>query len=593
MAKNVMKMLKPSPKRGKNAFDLSHRHICGANFGELLPITCLETVPGDYFEVNCADLLRAMPMVTSPFLRAKQHIDFWFVPYTDLWHNFNAFITQKEQPQSAALKNARYCPHFGLGHLADIYQDPEDYNVGDDIIGRDWKDGCKKLFGLLGYGDITGMPGSSQINPMPDANLWRIAAYNYIWYNEYRQSYYDDGKNLLDTNPAMLFNFDDLPCDTYTNADIRLGNITYGDTRLAAMFQMRYRCWKKDLFTGLMPSTQFGDVSAVNFANGTLFKNAYVKSITENSTGRQLRFDNETSLLSTFGNQTTGADSNHVGIQLVNPDGVPYSIVALRSGSDTPPNFDILALRNAQAVQIWRENALRSGNRVNDNMNGHFGEYPSYQRDHRPVYIGSYDEVLNISDVNATAQTGTGGNESLGDVAGKGLSSLDSRKLKFQCNDFGVIMGIFSLLPEAEYNATGIDRPNQLIDRFDYFAPEMENLGLEAVSSLNFLVTPSSTQSVLGYAPRYFAYKTRLDKVFGEFMTNKSLQIWASPKFDVYQALSISSSVLPLKVLYVNPSIFDVNFVADAETIGEQFLCDFFFNVEAVRPMTVLGLPTA
>ena len=89
MPKNVMKMLKPSPKRGKNAFDLSHRHILGANFGELLPITTLETVPGDYFEINCADLLRAMPMVTSPFMRAKQHIDFWFVPYTDLWHQYS------------------------------------------------------------------------------------------------------------------------------------------------------------------------------------------------------------------------------------------------------------------------------------------------------------------------------------------------------------------------------------------------------------------------------------------------------------------------------------------------------------------------
>ena len=32
------------------------------------------------------------------------------------------------------------------------------------------------------------------------------------------------------------------------------------------MFQMRYHQWKKDLFTGLMPSPQFGAVSEVNIS---------------------------------------------------------------------------------------------------------------------------------------------------------------------------------------------------------------------------------------------------------------------------------------------------------------------------------------
>ena len=82
MAKNVMKQLKPSANLGRNAFDLSHRNVFTANFGELLPCCCIETVPSeDYIEIKPSDLVRAMPLVTSPFLRAKQHIDFWFVPY--------------------------------------------------------------------------------------------------------------------------------------------------------------------------------------------------------------------------------------------------------------------------------------------------------------------------------------------------------------------------------------------------------------------------------------------------------------------------------------------------------------------------------
>lgn len=563
MAKNVMKMLKPSPKRGKNAFDLSHRHVLGANFGELLPVTCLETVPGDYFEINCADLLRAMPMVTSPFLRAKQHIDFWFVPYTDLWHQFNAFITSKEQPMSSAMREAVAVPHVNITTIQTAFANAVSNSI-KDIHGIDFLDGAVKLFDLLGYGKFAVSAGSGQT--MPDVNMWRLAAYNYIWYNEYRQQYYDDGSRLLTSghSPAVLFNFDDFTCDNYTDADIA-NEDSYYISRLQAMFQMRYRTWKKDLYTGLMPSTQFGNVSVVSAAVDSL---------------------------------VTGTATLSGAFDSINQHSSNSNIYGIKSGTTSyfvakAQNFDILALRQAQAVQIWRENALRSGNRINDNMRGHYGDVPSYQRDHRPTYIGSYDAVLNISDINATAQTGTGGNESLGDVAGKGLSSLDSKKLKFQCNDFGVIIGMFSLLPEAEYNADGIERCNQLLDRYDYFSPEMENLGLEAVSSQNFLNSTVENAKVIGYAPRYYAYKTKLDKCFGEFKTNGSLQIWCSPKYDVNAAISTNYGAIALSTLYVNPSIFNVNFVADVQTIKEQFMCDFFFDVEAVRAMTVLGLPTA
>ena len=258
MPKNVMKMLKPSPKRGKNAFDLSHRHILGANFGELLPITTLETVPGDYFEINCADLLRAMPMVTSPFMRAKQHIDFWFVPYTDLWHQFNAFITEKTQPQSTALLKSAACPHMSIDAFKAALAAGSSIT---DIHGNAWSVGAKKLFNLLGYGNADQLGSGTY----PDVNMWRIAAYNYIWYNEYRQQYYDDGTRLLPSNhnASYLFSFDNMRCDNYANAAFEGENLNYG-TILQAMFQMRYRCWKKDLYTGLMPPTQFGSVSTVD-----------------------------------------------------------------------------------------------------------------------------------------------------------------------------------------------------------------------------------------------------------------------------------------------------------------------------------------
>ena len=552
MPKNVMKLLKPSPHRARNDFDLSHRHVYTANFGELLPSTCIETVPGDHIVMHASNLLRAIPLVTSPFLRAKQHIDLWFVPYRDLWHNFDQFMVQKDQPVSSALKGSLFIPHVELKEL---------WNKGldagyTDVVGRQQDIGAGKILNLLGYGDNFTSANS------PKVNMFRLAAYNYIWYNEYRQKYFDDGSRLMPSgaNVAGLFNFDDLDCTSQANADFVAVHSTSSDAYLRAMCQIRYRTWKKDLFTGLMPSTQFGAVSSVSVSGAVLQGNlsAYVVKSSSSDAGK-VSYDPSQFLVSSAQNKLTTATS-----------------------------MDVLSLRRSEAIQIWRENALRAGNRVSDNMRAHYGVESDF-RDHRPTYLGSVSAPLNIGDVMATANSTTGVNNSVGDIAGKGLSSLDEKVFTFDSKDFGVIMAIHSVLPEAEYNASGIDRCNQLLESEDFFIPEYENLGLEAVSSSTFVATPPNISLVIGYAPRYYGYKTKLDKCFGSFMTGGINAPWCTPKYDVASAL-LSPNVMPLECLYVNPKLFDVNFSV-AVSVQDQFLCDVYYDVDAVRPMSVVGLP--
>lgn len=554
MPKNVMKLLKPSPHRARNDFDLSHRHIMGANFGELIPATCLETVPGDHIEMHVSDLLRCVPMVTSPFLRAKQHLDVWFVPYHDLWHQFDNFITKKAQPVSSAMKDFAFLPWM---YQYDLWDNALS-SAKNDAVGRQQALGARRILNYLGYSStLVGDASAKNVK----VNPFRIAAYNYIWYNEYRQQYYDDGTNLMPngSNPALLFNFDNLTCDTEANAEVN-ANL------YEAMTQMRYRTWKKDLFTGLLPSTQFGNVSTVQTS---LPKNFYIQNAVASS----------------------GSVSTDSSGSLQSGNNAIWRLNA--SSSSVSPSVDVLQLRRSEAVQIWRENALRAGNRVKDNMRAHYG-VESDMRDHRPTYLGSVDAPLNIGDVMATSNSTFSGNSNpntnVGDVAGKGLSSLDQKVFKFDAKDFGVIMVMFSMLPEAEYNAGGISRPNQLLDAEDFFTPEYENLGLEAVSSQTFRNVVVNDARVIGYAPRYWAYKTKLDKVYDKFQTGGINSMWCSPKYDVTVNLGQPGYTIPLSVLYVNPAIFDVNFNVSIANV-EQFLCDFYFDVDAVRPMSVVGLP--
>lgn len=580
MPKNVMKMLKPKATLGRNDFDLSHRTVFPASFGELIPGMCVETTPGDKIKVRISDLVRAVPMVTSPFLRAKQHVDVWFVPYNMMWSRFNEFITDKDEPSSSSLNDRLYVPHVGMQSIIQAISSWAN-------TGLNFKDihGVHNARAVARNLDLLGLPGSyilkaigntsdqTYINQFTQkVNLWRIAAYNLIWYREYRQQYYDDGKYLLPTSIAALskgasylFNFDDLPCDTEAHADISHIN----QYLLEALVQPRFRTWKKDIFTGLMPSTQFGNVSVVSIVDDTI------------------SFVNPTNINTSFESASISKSSGKFVSLKGSGSG---SLLRVDNGS-----VDILSLRKSEAIQRWRENALRAGNQIEDNFEAHYGRKPKSHMQCHPQHLGSFSSPLNVGDVNATAQTGASTNGILGDVAGKGIMSFDgSEEISFESSDFGVMMAIYSILPEAEYNANNIDRMNALLEKEDYFIPEYENLGLEAVGGS--VISVNGAPSVLGYAPRYFGYKQKHDRCVGQFM-NFTMQgsntafggmyrQWCSPKYDVDRTYGS----IPLSLLYVNPAIYDVNITA-AYSLSDQFLVDFYCDVDAIRHMTVSGMP--
>lgn len=644
MPKNVMKLLKPSPHRQRNDFDLSHRHVLDANFGELLPATCIETVPGDNITLHASDLLRNIPFVSSPFLRAKQHLDVWFVPYHDLWHQFDAFITKKSEPVSSAFKGTAYCPWFDQNGMFNAINSA----IESDIVGRPLAERSYYLLQLLGYGDIKDHHGGGTASGTYKVNPFRLAAYNYIWYNEYRQQYYDDGSRILNTSTtsvANLFNFDACACNSLESAVVYSSLVNSDDKRrlLRAMSQMRYRCWKKDLFTGLLPATQFGNVSTLSGGSVTGLTAAFTgTAATINSTNAaSVDVNGTTGVLNEFyGNvesetysvgdhpsldlSVTGVNelstydvitgkpivqgqrsssymhgSVEVGGTSINANGVnvsasytPAGSVSLNSDTGTL-SFDVLALRKAEAVQIWRENALRAGNHIKDNMMAHYGVASDFN-DHRPTYLGSVSAPLNISDIATTANSSSGINDTVGDIAGKGLSSLSEKVFKFHAKDFGVIMVMLSILPEAEYDATGIDRMNQLLEAEDFFIPEYENLGLEAVGAINIASGYEGKpveNTVIGYAPRYYGYKQKMDKVFGEFIGTGLFRSWSSQRTDVsdWYSRTVMPST-PLQFMYVNPALYDANFNVGI-SVCPQFLCDMYFDVDAVRPMSVIGLP--
>lgn len=98
--------------------------------------------------------------------------------------------------------------------------------------------------------------------------------------------------------------------------------------------------------------------------------------------------------------------------------------------------------------------------------------------------------------------------------------------------------------------------------------------------------------NVYGYAPNGYKWKTRIDKAYASFKSGHSMSSWVSVRRDLQNI--INSGSIPISYFYVNPSCLDSIFYAanDGTDSTCQFLVNLNFNVKAVRPMPVLGLPS-
>lgn len=77
MANKIFRdMLNPQKKLVRNGFDRSYLNNFTAKIGELLPVMCVETVPGSHYEIKVADFMRTIPMRQAAFIRSNQHFDF-------------------------------------------------------------------------------------------------------------------------------------------------------------------------------------------------------------------------------------------------------------------------------------------------------------------------------------------------------------------------------------------------------------------------------------------------------------------------------------------------------------------------------------
>lgn len=563
--------LKNSVKR--NGFDLSFKNAFTAKVGELLPIMCKEVYPGDKFNIRGQAFTRTQPVNSAAYSRLREYYDFYFVPYRLLWNMAPTFFTNMPDPHHAASPTTSVSlderhPWFTffdlmeyLGNLNSLSGTYEKYKK--NFFGFSRLELTCKLLNYLNYGigkdyESIKVPGDSDnilLSPFP------LLAYQKICEDYFRDDQWQSAapyRYNLDYLYSMRNGYH-IPIHSFTNDDFK--NPT--------MFDLNYCNFQKDYFTGMLPKAQYGEVSVASPLVGDIA----IES------GSSLSF------------QSTPATGSNT---------ISAGVLTLQGQDMTTAGLSVLALRQAECLQKWREIAQSGRMDYQTQMQKHFNVSPSETLSGHCKYLGGWTSNLDISEVVNTNLTG----DNQADIQGKGTGTLNGNKVDFEAKEHGIIMCIYHCLPLLDWSINRIARQNFKTAFTDYAIPEFDSIGMQQLYASEMIFgledLPEDPTSInMGYVPRYADLKTSIDEIHGSFID--TLVSWVSPLTESYLSAyrqackdaGFSDITMTYNFFKVNPHIVDNIFgvQADSTINTDQLLINSFFDIKAVRNFDYNGLP--
>lgn len=542
----------------RNAFDLSFTSKFTASVGMLLPCFCKEVNPNEHFRINPEMFLRTVPLNSAAYVRLKQYCEFYFVPTRLLWRSFPQFISGTSNEFSQGIFDGSKFGSVPSVNFGDLLTFLSSTSQLPDSAGYNFKNGAVRILDLLGYGiNVSNVDSLIAANKTKkfnfNVNPFRFFAYQKIYSDYYRNAQYEsinlNAWNIDNINPAS-------------------GSTPLVSPLVAPMLYLRYRDWKKDYFNAVSPSFQGND-----------FMNALFTPIVFPSAGQDVNA-NPTS----WGNKNVNYQG---GLSINQPSG----------GSSA--GITVANLRSAYALdKLYRLMSSAKDGSYSEQMKVRFGVV-SPDDDWKSKFIGAIDAPVTIGDVTTTSDTYDESSQSgaiPGTLYGNGWSQSRGN-IDFTAKEHGIIMGIFSILPECDYQSDQLDAFNTKLNREDFFVPEFADLGKQPTPIYQFKFTKDTDMSkVLGWNLRYSEYKTSLDMVHGVFNSddkfqNQSYNAWVAPRNQSLAQYSNGATVSFFKAL---PSVLNQIMVQqyDGTEQTDQFLVNAGFNVQAIRPMSIYGEPS-
>lgn len=601
----------------RSGFDIGRKNAFTAKVGEILPVYWDISMPGDKYKFNVEYFTRTQPVETSAYTRLREYFDFYAVPLRLLWKSAPSVLTQMQdinQIQALSLTQnlslGTYLPSLPLESFfqAITFLNGQSSIPGNstsfkNMFGFSRSDCSYKLLSYLGYGNFIksapsvgnrwwstslklsdGLSYTQQYIQNSVVNLFPLLAYQKIYQDFFRWSQWEN------SNPSSY------NVDYYTGVAPSLvsslpsydSNYWKSDT----MFDLKYCNWNKDMLMGVLPNSQFGDVAVINLE----LPGGDLKAGFRTTDGKFISAVTNAPL--TTANSSTG---------LSTPGVVSGSTVALKAPlisdlSALRSQFTVLALRQAEALQRWKEISQSGDSDYREQIRKHFGVNLPQVLSNMCTYIGGISRNLDISEV-VNNNLAADGDTAV--IAGKGVG-VGNGSFTYTTDEHCVVMCIYHAVPLLDYTITGQDGQLLVTDAESLPIPEFDNIGMEVLPMTQIFNSPKASIVNLfnaGYNPRYFNWKTKLDVVNGAFTT--TLKSWVSPVTESllsgwfgfgYKEGDVNQNnkvVLNYKFFKVNPSVLNSIFgvAADSTWDTDQLLVNSYIGCYVARNLSRDGVP--
>jgi hypothetical protein len=492
-------------KPARSGFDWSEHFSFTAKAGELLPVYWKFILPGTKVNLNLSSFSRTMPVNTAAYTRVKEYYDWYFVPFRLITKSLGqALVQMQDQPVQATslLQNKTVTldlPWTSCGSMFNLVNYAATTLPGLDkdknLNGFSKAATTAKLLRYLRFGNCyytstpNEMPTNKNFGLSSKDNFNLLAAkntaFNIIPLAAYQKIYCDHFRFEQWENACpYTYNF-----DYYNGGDVFSSVISNPEDFWSNdnILSLRYANYPKDLFMGMMPSSQFGSVATVTCVNSG------------STSGRLINLYRNSNIVA------SAASTNPVVLKQSPANSVvvddPYGV----SFNNLKIQFDVLSFRIAEATQKWKEVTQCAKQGYKEQLEAHFNVKLSEALSDHCRYIGGTSSGITISEVlNTNLDTGDA------NIKGKGVGGSFGSET-FETNEHGILMCIYHTVPVLDYLRSGQDL--QLLHTLatDLPIPEFDHIGMEAlpVESLfneNTIAGNSIISSipVLGYVPRSF-----------------------------------------------------------------------------------------
>lgn len=254
------------------------------------------------------------------------------------------------------------------------------------------------------------------------------------------------------------------------------------------------------------------------------------------------------------------------------------------------------ALRALRSLTNYVVRNRIAGYRTIDRFMAQFGQKLDYTQTNRCVLIKSNLEeffpnvVTSQADVHDSDVVPTP--ESQQALLGGRASNLvfgGQLKLDYDVSEPGMFIVISSVNPKVGY-VEGLDRQYLHLELTDYYQPSFDSLGVQAIikDEITTKLFPGDNYSgnIFGYSPRYAEYKTKLDRLTGDFrLENRNTFLESLHTFRLFD--DIPSSINQ-KFLIGESNVYDriFQFTSDAY---DHFQLASYNDVVVMRPTDTLS----